>query len=271
MRAALISRAFWNSHSPSAADSRCAAGRRSRCARARTACADGQADPPIAVHPGKLEVRDLLAVALVERKMAVVRRAGACRRRAPAGRRIGADRALAIGVGAVDLRGVPPMRLVVAVGRRAGPGPPGRAGRPATCAGCCIVGSRPVVAGRQRQAMRLLVVSSAAVTEPVVHHELQPGRDQHVEVRDRHEIATRQQRAADQARIGLVESGGCSPIGIGDAARCGRSARRPCPSTGNRDRCSCRRSCADRGARRRRSDGAATDRAPYPGGYARAC
>ena len=46
-----------------------------------------------------------------------------------------------------------------------------------------------------------------AVAEPVVHHELQPGRDEHVEMRNGHEVAAREQITAHLAGIGFVEIG----------------------------------------------------------------
>ena len=45
---------------------------------------------------------------------------------------------------------------------------------------------------------------AAAVAQPVVHHELQPSRDENVEMRHRHEAAAREQIAAHLPRIGLV-------------------------------------------------------------------
>ena len=38
-----------------------------------------------------------------------------------------------------------------------------------------------------------------AVAQPVVDHELDPSRNKHIEMRDRYEIAPRQQPLADQA------------------------------------------------------------------------
>src|SRR5262245_2471038 len=46
-----------------------------------------------------------------------------------------------------------------------------------------------------------------AVAKPVVDHELQPGRDEHVEMRHRHEGAAREQIAAYLPWIGFVEIG----------------------------------------------------------------
>ncbi len=57
-------------------------------------------------------------------------------------------------------------------------------------------GRGPVIAGRQRQAVRRLRGIAAAVTEPVVHHELDPARDKNVEMRHRLEAAAREQLAA---------------------------------------------------------------------------
>jgi hypothetical protein len=50
-------------------------------------------------------------------------------------------------------------------------------------------------------------VSPAAVAEPVVHHELQPSRDEHVQMRNGHEGAAREQITAHLAGIGFIEIG----------------------------------------------------------------
>ena len=85
MRAALMSRAFWNSH------------------------------PPIAVHSRKLLIRGIAfrvdgkMSPRIEMKLAIPAQS--------AGRRIRAHRPLDVEVRPVDLRAIPPMRLGVAIGR----------------------------------------------------------------------------------------------------------------------------------------------------------
>src|SRR5262245_24739005 len=69
------------------------------------------------------------------------------------------------------------------------------------------VGWRPGVAGRQRQPMGWTRGVTPAVAEPVVDHELQPRRNEHVEMWHRHEVAAREQIAAYLPWIGLVEVG----------------------------------------------------------------
>jgi hypothetical protein len=61
--------------------------------------------------------------------------------------------------------------------------------------------------------MRRRLGVASAVAQPIVDHELQPGRDQHVEMRHRHEALALQQGAAHQSRIGLVEAGRLLAIG----------------------------------------------------------
>ena len=67
------------------------------------------------------------------------------------------------------------------------------------------VGRGPVVAGRQRQVVWRLRGVAAAVAQPVVHHELQPRRNENAEMRHRHEAAAREQITTHPAWIGLVE------------------------------------------------------------------
>src|ERR1700758_487574 len=57
---------------------------------------------------------------------------------------------------------------------------------------------------------------TSAVAEPVVDHELQPGRNEHVEMRHRHEGAAREQIAAYLPGIGFVEIGRLFAERVGD-------------------------------------------------------
>ena len=113
---------------------------------------------------------------------------------------------LLLGLGAaVDVRAVPPVRVLVDVGRR-------------------VVGVRhlrridrrlrhvhrplePGIAVGERQIVRV-VEGALGVHEPVVHLELDPGRRQHVEDRGRLERLAREERVADVARIGVEQVGG---------------------------------------------------------------
>ena len=162
---------------------------------------DRQPDPPIAVHAGELEIREVAR--RIDRQVALRIEVDLSIRTQLTARRIGAHQALPREVGSVDLRAVPPMGLGVAIGcglalvRRAAPVVRQRAQDR-------HVGPRPVVARRQRQLVRRVRGVAAAMAQPVVHHELQPGGDEHVEMRHRHEVAAREQIAAHLPWIGLV-------------------------------------------------------------------
>ncbi len=116
-------------------------------------------------------------------------------------------------VGAVHLRPVPPVRDDVAIGCR----PPLvrrsalviRAGRQD---GHFRRG--PIVAFGNGEAQRRALRVVDAVTEPIMHHELQPSRQKNIDGRCRHEFAARQQFAADHARIGFVEAGRLFTVGL---------------------------------------------------------
>ena len=163
-----------------------------------------QADPPVAVHSGKLLVGDVAC--RIDGKMpAFIEMQLAVRAHLPGGG-IRAHRALDLQIRAVDLRGIPPMRLGIAIGRGltlVGGGMPVIRQRVQDG----HVGRGPVVAGRQRQAMRRRRGIAAAVAQPVVHHELQPRRDENAEMGHRREAAAREQITTHLAWIGLVEIG----------------------------------------------------------------
>ena len=67
-----------------------------------------------------------------------------------------------------------------------------------------------------RQAMGRLCGIAAAMAEPIMHHELQPRRDENVEMRHRHEAAAREQIAAHSPWIRLVELGRPFAERVGD-------------------------------------------------------
>ena len=91
-------------------------------------------------------------------------------------------------------------------------------------------------------------VVDALVHEPVVHHELDPGRRQQVEDRRRLERVARHQLAADHPRDWESAGSACRET-CARAARCARSGGRPLPSSGSAGRCSVPsivRACAQR-------------------------
>ena len=201
--AALTSRAFWKSHSPSAAG--CSTRSRSTielCSRAKIVCMSDKPDPPVSVHAGELLAGRL--VTWMERQKAVRLHSHLAVGEERAGLRIGAHLQLARGERAIDLRRIPPVRLAVVIDSW-----------PAFIARTPRVGRGlqdrhppvgPVVSVRHREFVlhRRIVV---AVAQPVVHHELQPCRHEQIEVRHGHEALALQQLFADQARVRIVKAG----------------------------------------------------------------
>ena len=173
----------------------------------------GQADPPVAVDPGQVP-----HVGRVEGNQPV----GGQQELAAD---VGADQVLEVGRATVDLGRIPPMGLGVAVGGRPAVG----GGRVAVRALDLhrVLGPRVVVGELDLPRIVWIV---AAVAEPVVHLELQPGRGQHVERRGRLELLAGQQLAADRAGVGREHVG---RVGLVEAERCGRSAAPAAPMFGS--------------------------------------
>lgn len=177
----------------------------------------GKTNPPVAVDAGKLLVCTGIGRG-IRRQVASIGQANIAGR-AP-------YRVLRLLVGAVDLGAVPPMGDGVAVGRR-----------PALVGGAAfVVGTSaqhrqlrpgPVVAWRQRYTHRRRALVVFAVAQPIVHHELQPCRQQHVHAGRGNELAARQKLTADQARIGLVEARGRFAERFGDGRIAAETCVRP--------------------------------------------
>ena len=131
------------------------------------------------------------------------------------------------GIGAVDLRAVPPVTVRVGVGRR-----PRRPGRRRLRHRCAAPSSRRRTSRRRGRAeSRRTSVVAALVHEPVVHHELNPGRGQQIENRGRLKLVPGHQLAADE-RAGSAPSDWPYRETCARAARCGRTGGRSCPSAG---------------------------------------
>ena len=164
---------------------------------------DREADPPVAVDAGKLQLRVRIIGGFgIERQVLGLGHVQLAVRQQS--RRPGAHAVLGLEIGAVDLRAVPPLGDVVAEGRRAS-----RVGRSGDRVLAGVQDGhfrlRPIVARRDRKAVRRSILVVESVAQPVVHHELQPRPQQHVDRRRRDEFAAREQLTADDARIGLVE------------------------------------------------------------------
>ena len=121
---------------------------------------------------------------------------------------LGAQPQRRLAVAAVDLRGIPPMRLGIGVGRRIFQPPAifrlfalvvaGRVG-PRTPDLHRAAALAPRIVRRERH-FEFVAGDRLAVIEPVMRLELDPGRGQEVQGGRRDEVATRQQGGADQAR-----------------------------------------------------------------------
>ena len=151
----------------------------------------GQADPPIAVDTRQLKIRTRLAAqgSALDWQQAVSRQGELAVVEEFAGHGVGANEALALKRGAVDLRGVPPACLDIGVGGRT---PNVGRKRP------IWVGRQyrhppagPVISRREGNLVGMRIPAIGAVAQPVVDHELDPSRNKHIEMRDRYEIAPR--------------------------------------------------------------------------------
>ena len=129
------------------------------------------------------------------------------------------------GMGAVHLRPIPPMGDDVAKGGR-----PSLVLRTALIIGACAPDRhfrlRPIVALWDREAQRRINRIVDAMAQPVMHHELQPGAQQDIYGRCRHEIAARKQLAANDPRVGVIKVGRILAEGLaigvtGGALGCG--------------------------------------------------
>jgi hypothetical protein len=116
--------------------------------------------------------------------------------------RAGAEDLLLVLRAAVDVRAVPPMRVLVHVGRR--PVGVGHRRRIDRCLGHAHRPFEPGIVVGERQIVRV-VRRPLRVHEPVVHLELDPRRRQHVENRGGLELVAREKRPADVARVRIEQ------------------------------------------------------------------
>ncbi|GJE46879.1 hypothetical protein AEGHOMDF_6088 [Methylobacterium soli] len=147
-----------------------------------------------------------------ERQQALAGEAEGSVRQKSAGLRVGADGALPFERGAVDLRAVPPAGLDIGVGLGPAPVRGGSAVRLGRQNGHPPLG--PIIAGRQRDLVRRGGLVARFVAQPIVHHELDPGRGEDIQVRDFLERAAREQPVADQARARLEQRRRRFPEGL---------------------------------------------------------
>jgi len=150
-----------------------------------------EADPPVSIDARKFEARLLLLALRVKREMPVFIQPKFSVLQKITGVRVCSQPIANVFAGPIDLRGVPPVRFNVAIGRRAAfvarTGVRiwfGRRYLHRTVRPVIVVGNRDV---------EQIVLVVGPVAQPVVDHELDPGSREHVQMRHRLEGLTRKQ------------------------------------------------------------------------------